>query len=258
MSNQTDRNFDSIAAKFQRNIYQTSKGQLRQAVLLRDLATSSDLQQPVKILDVGAGQGQLALTLAAQGHQVTLADISAEMLQLARQTAHKAGLEQQLQFAHCSLQQLVEQGCQVPVVLCHAMLEWLADPEQAIAQLYQLIQPGGLLSLMFFNLDAKRFGNVLYGNFDYVAQGFTGSKTVPLSPQNPLRPDDVLRWCQQAGFELEVKTGVRCFHDYLREPAMQQSHYQQLLALELEYNQTEPYASLGKYMHFILRVRQGL
>lgn len=256
MSHNTDRNFDSIAAKFQRNIYQTTKGQLRQAILLRDLASSHDLQRPEQILDVGAGQGQLALALAAQGHHVTLADISAEMLQLARQTAYKAGLEQQLKFAHCSLQQLVEQRYQAPVVLCHAMLEWLAEPEQAVTQLARLTQAGGLLSLMFFNLDAQRFGNVLYGNFEYVAQGLTGTKTVPLSPQNPLRPDEVLRWCQQAGFKLELKTGVRCFHDYLREPSMQQSRYQQLLEVELKYNQIEPYASLGKYMHFLLRANE--
>lgn len=254
MDYKIDRNFDSIAGKFQRNIYQTTKGRLRQEVLLRDLAALADLQRSVTILDVGAGQGQLALALAAQGHWVTLADISAEMLMVARQSAQDAGLTTQLQFKHCSLQQLVDTERQAPVVLCHAMLEWLAEPQQAIEQLYQLTEPGGVLSLMFFNQDAKRFGNILYGNFDYVSQGLTGSKTVQLSPQNPLRPDDVLLWCQQAGFTLEVKTGVRCFHDYVREPAMQQSHYQQLLALELQYNQTEPYASLGKYMHFVLRV----
>lgn len=255
MKKKTDRNFDSIAGKFQRNIYQTSKGRLRQDVLLRDLAALVDLKQATKILDVGAGQGQLALVLASQGHRVKLTDISAEMLQLARQAAKDACLESQVQFEQCGLSQLVEKTKPAAVVLCHAVLEWLADPEQAIAQLYQLTKTGGVLSLMFFNQEAKCFGNVLYGNFEYVAQGCAGRKTVPLSPQNPLQPAQVLQWCQQAGFELEVKTGVRCFHDYLRHPSMQQSHYQQLLALELQYNQTEPYASLGKYMHFILRAQ---
>jgi S-adenosylmethionine-dependent methyltransferase len=34
-----DRNFDDIAEKFSRNIYGTTKGQLRQAILWQDLDT---------------------------------------------------------------------------------------------------------------------------------------------------------------------------------------------------------------------------
>jgi S-adenosylmethionine-dependent methyltransferase len=66
-------------------------------------------------------------------------------------------------------------------------------------------------------------------------------------------PQDVLQWCAQAGFSLLGKTGVRCFHDYLRDRTLQQSQFEQLLALELQYNRTEPYASLGRYQHLLLR-----
>ncbi|HEX5792311.1 MAG TPA: SAM-dependent methyltransferase, partial [Rheinheimera sp.] len=78
MKQKTDRSFDGIAAKFQKNIYSSTKGKLRQLVLLRDLSALDILQQPAQVLDVGAGQGQLALALAAQGHRVHLTDISAD------------------------------------------------------------------------------------------------------------------------------------------------------------------------------------
>jgi S-adenosylmethionine-dependent methyltransferase len=133
------------------------------------------------------------------------------------------------------------------------MLEWLAKPELALNQLWQLVAPGGVLSLMYYNKDAKRFSNILYGNFDYVAADFNAKKKVQLSPQNPLEPLRVEQWYQQAGFVLISKTGVRCFHDYLRDRSQQQSHFSQLLALELLYNQQEPYASLGRYTHLLLR-----
>ena len=89
MKIKADRSFDGIAAKFQRNIYSSTKGKLRQSVLLRDLAELDILRQPTRILDVGAGQGQLSLSLAAQGHSIHLTDISGEMLQLAQQQAQQ-------------------------------------------------------------------------------------------------------------------------------------------------------------------------
>lgn len=251
----TDRNFDSIAAKFQQNIYSTTKGRLRQLVLQRDLA---ELALPVDtaVLDVGGGQGQLALWLAALGHPVLLTDISSEMLAIAEQAAQTQQVA--LTVQHAGLQQLAEQVgrgqlAAAPLVLCHAVLEWLADPAAAIGQLWQLTAPGGWLSLMFYNKDAKRFSNIVYGNFNYVLRDLAYKKKVSLSPQNPLDPQDVLQWCQQAGFVLHSKTGVRCFHDYLRDRTEQETAFDQLLEVELRYNRQEPYASLGRYQHVLLK-----
>ncbi len=252
----SDRNFDSIAAKFQQNIYQTSKGQLRQLVLQRDLAELPLLAAPTQVLDIGAGQGQLALWLAAQGHQVHLTDVSAEMLAMAAQSAAGQGLTARLSFSNQSLQQLAADPArqqQYPLVLCHAVLEWLADPEQAIAQLTSLLAPGGMLSLMFYNIDAKRLSNIIYGNFNYVLRDLSYKKKVSLSPQHPLDPAKVSQWCQQQGLQQLSKTGVRCFHDYLRDRSQQQTQFDLLLETELRYNRLEPYASLGRYQHLLLQ-----
>ncbi len=250
-----DRNFDRLAERFQQNIYLTSKGKLRQAVLMRDLLELPLLAKPCQVLDVGGGQGQLALQLAARGHQVQLTDISADMLAIAATAAAKAGLQQQLNIRHCALQQLPAAlaGQQFELVLCHAVLEWLAEPAAAITQLRQLVAPGGILSLMFYNKDAQRFSNIVYGNFAYVQADMTVKKPVRLNPQHAACPAEVLQWCEDAKFRLISKTGVRCFHDYLRDRALQQSQYAALEALELQYNRQEPYASLGRYTHFILQ-----
>ncbi|MGI5308973.1 methyltransferase domain-containing protein [Rheinheimera sp. WS51] len=252
-NNKQDRNFDNIAAKFGRNIYDTTKGKIRQHVLMRDLQQLELLQQPCHILDVGAGQGQIALQLAALGHSVLLTDISSEMLAIAKQHAQSLQISN-VQFEQVSLAHLVQkEQSGYKLVLCHAMLEWLSEPQAAIAQLSQLLSPGGILSLMFYNKDAKRLSNIIYGNFDYVVADMQVKKKVPLSPQHPLQPEEVLSWCKQAGLNLIAKTGVRCFHDYLRNLSQQQSHFEQLLALELQYNRQEPYASLGRYQHLILQ-----
>lgn len=56
-----DRNFDDIAEKFSRNIYGTTKGQLRQAILWQDL-------QP--LLDrLGPGHCEFLTRAAAKGRR---------------------------------------------------------------------------------------------------------------------------------------------------------------------------------------------
>lgn len=248
----TDQSFDGIAGKFAKNIYQTSKGRLRQAVLLRDLLERTELANPCRILDVGAGQGQLALALARQGHQLTLTDVSGDMLRLAEQEALAQGVS--IECHELALQALVAKGWpRFSVVLCHAVLEWLEDPAAALAELRQLVTDDGLVSLMFYNIDAKRLGNIIYGNFEYVKSDLTCKKKVRLSPQNPLNPMEVATWCQQAGFEIVQKTGVRCFHDYLRDRQQQEANYDELLEVELRFNRQEPYASLGRYQHLLLK-----
>ena len=66
-----DRNFDDIAEKFSRNIYGTTKGQLRQAILWQDLdrVLAEMGPQKLRVLDAGGGEGQTAIKMAERGHR---------------------------------------------------------------------------------------------------------------------------------------------------------------------------------------------
>ena len=46
-------------------------------------------------------------------------------------------------------------------MLCHAVLEWLAEPHAILPVLHQLCAPGGWLSLAFYNRDALIYRNLL-------------------------------------------------------------------------------------------------
>ncbi len=72
-----DRNFDDIAEKFFRNIYGTTKGQLRQAILWQDLDRVLAEMGPAKTAcaGCGSGEGQTAIKMAERGHQVILCDL---------------------------------------------------------------------------------------------------------------------------------------------------------------------------------------
>ncbi len=251
-----DRNFDDIAEKFARNIYGTTKGQLRQAILWQDLDQLLDVlpQRPLRILDAGGGEGQTAIRMAERGHQVTLCDLSSEMLTRAQRASQEKAVSGNMQFIHCAAQE-IGQHLESPVdlILFHAVLEWVSDPLAVLNALWETLAPGGALSLMFYNANGLLMHNMVAGNFAYVQQGMPKRKKRTLSPDHPRNPDDVYRWLEQIGWTITGKTGVRVFHDYLREKHRQRDEFEELLELETRYCRQEPYISLGRYIHVTAR-----
>ncbi|EKE86913.1 methyltransferase domain-containing protein [Idiomarina xiamenensis] len=253
---QQDGSFSGISAKFARNIYATSKGRLRMAVLQQQLAGLIESPQPLRVLDIGAGQGQFNSYFAQHGHTVIHTDIAADMIAAAKQHHQQLGVADAYQYWQASLYDLPDLlQQQFDVVLCHAVLEWLVQPAQAIAVLRQLLAADGQLSLMFYNRDAKLFANMVYGNFAYVSDDLTVKKTVRLSPQNPIDPTAVDSWLAAQQLQVIQRTGVRCFHDYLRDKTDQQ-RFDELLALELRYCQHPTFQPLGRYQHWLIQHQQ--
>lgn len=244
--------FSGISQKFSKSIYDTTKGQLRMAVLKRDLAPLL-AGQPCLLLDVGAGLGQVNQWFQEKGFSVVHSDLSTEMVEEAERRHKAAGMGERCEYIQAGLTDLVSQSpsIQYDIILCHAVLEWLPDTELAIKQLARLLKPGGKLSLMFYNHHAQLFANAIYGNFDYIERGLKVKKTVRLSPQNPAIPEQVDSWLRNEGLEVQQKTGVRCFHDYLRN-IEHQHRFDELLALEMKYNQMSPYRELGRYQHWLI------
>ncbi|WP_028116784.1 methyltransferase domain-containing protein [Ferrimonas senticii] len=253
-----DISFDGRAAKFANNIYGTSKGQVREAVLWHLLQQGLLPQLPLagRVLDAGGGQGQLARRVAAAGHQVVLTDLSQEMLMLAQEQAEHAGLAARFQYIHGPIQALAEQQlAPFDAVICHAVLEWLADPEPVIAELYQQLKPGGRLSLAFFNYQGAELHNLVAGNFDNLGEAMTTKKTrrVRMVPQHPLHNDRVIAMAEAVGFTVVEQAGVRVIHDYLRDKSLQRTQLERLIELELEFCRKPLYRDIGRYTHLLLQ-----
>lgn len=247
-NNEQDQSFDKFADKFEKNIYGSTKGRLRHELLVHHLQRNITLDGPsLDVLDAGGGTGVMTEVLLDLGHKVTLSDMSSEILLLAKQ---KLGEHNNLDIQHKDILSL-SNTTQYDLVICHAVLEWLQDPAAVIRKLVDLVKPEGHLSLSFFNYDAQLFGNMLYGNFDYVEQGMVSKNIVRLSPKNPQKPKTILSQLETLPVQVIKKTGIRCFHDYLKQPEKQSSDYEQLKQLEIQYGSTEPYLWLGKYFLII-------
>jgi ubiquinone/menaquinone biosynthesis C-methylase UbiE len=109
---------------------------------------------PSRILDIGGGPGRYSLWLAELGHRVTLADLSTDLLTIAKQRAeeHRVALDgiveadarRMSQFADASYGSVV---CLGP--LYHLLLE--SDRRSASAEVFRVLQPGGIIFAAFLN-----------------------------------------------------------------------------------------------------------
>lgn len=251
-----DRNFDDLAERFSKNIYGTKKGMVRQAILWDELdALLPTLPAgPLSVLDAGGGVGQISCGLATRGHQVVLCDLSAEMLKLAEAHALAEGVSHNMQFKQISAQQVGEHlDKPVDLVLFHAVLEWVAQPEEVLQALWRTLKPGGVLSLMFFNRHALTLRLLTLGNFGYLQANMSKRKKRTLSPDYPRDPEEVYRWLADCGFEIEQRAGIRVFCDYMKEQAAALKDVESIIEMERRYCRQEPFLSLGRYIHVTAR-----
>jgi S-adenosylmethionine-dependent methyltransferase len=251
-----DTNFDGIATAFEDEIYGSSKGFIRLHVLWEDLLTAiPELRHGgLSVLDVGGGSGHLALRLARLGNSVVLSDASREMLDRAESAIPAAGFRDAITIVHAGIQDL---GAVLTdtfdVVLCHAVLEWLAQPQAAVAELAQFLKSDGWLSLMFYNRNAALLKRVLRGEF---AAALREHQDGP-SPRGwgdgavPLAEDDVHAWLAECRLAVRSRAGVRIFHDHLSEAQRTADQLDELLAVELELRGQEPFASLAQHIHLV-------
>lgn len=248
----SDRHFDELATRFAEKIYGGAKGAIRLAVLQADLAEALP-ERKLRVLDVGAGLGHMSLWLAQHGHDVTLAEPAEPMLIGARQRFAEAG--QSATFIQAPWQELLGQLQQpYDLVLCHAVLEWLAEPAAILPVLHQLTEKNGWLSLAFYNKDALIYRNLLKGHFRKLRKERFAGEGQSLTPQRPVDPRELAAQLEQH-WQVESRSGVRVFHDYMPQEFQAKAELVDLLEMELAQRRHPTFAGLGRYLHWICRPR---
>lgn len=252
----SDADFDAYGQAFLHNVYGSSKGRVRLEVLAKDLL--SGIPQLVAggltVLDAGGGAGQLSIRLATLGNRVVLADPSQQMLNEAAAAIERAGVTDRVRLVRsdiAGLPQAVDGS--FAVVLCHAVLEWLADPRTAVMRLAPLLDVGGVLSLAFYNRNASVLKRMLRGEFTQALREASGQIQArdQGSAAVALAERDVREWIYQAGMTVYAKAGIRIFHDHLRAAYRTAEQMDDLLAAERQLRQEEPFASLGQHIHLL-------
>lgn len=248
----SDKSFDSLLGRFQKNIYGSRKGEIRFSILW-DYFDSELLphlpKRPLRVLDAGCGLGQFSGKLLELGHHLTLCDISNEMLSVAREQIPPQ-YHNRARFIHSPIQELPATISEpFDLVLCHAVLEWLEEPETVIETLSRLTSNGGSLSLMFYNQAALVFRNLIRGNWYKIQSGKLAGDPGGLTPINPLQLQEVSQWLTQYGYAVQELIGLRTFFDYLPKQLQNERDLKDILALEARYSRQAEYQGLARYLH---------
>ena len=251
-----DRNFDDIADRFEKRIYGGLKGRVRLAVIDAEIEHALQLlgRAQLDVLDIGCGLGQHAIRLAEQGHKVVANELSQKMLDVAKQNASLARIAHPIDFVNGPYQDLSIEPSSLDLILCHAVIEWLAQPDRLFPAISTWLKPNGLMSLSFYNPAAKEYRNLIRGNFDWLEQQRTyESDDGSLTPNQPCSLEQVESWANAAGLSVIRSKGIRVFSDYIVERRGGLADEDSVLEMECRYAGKEPFKWLGRYIHLLLQ-----
>ncbi|MEM7541174.1 MAG: class I SAM-dependent methyltransferase [Pseudomonadota bacterium] len=156
--------------------------------------TDSYLRSHNTVLEIGCGTGSTALHHATRVQHIRALDISTKMIEIARNKAERAGVDN-IDFEIASVDAPGHEGVTYDVIIAHSILHLLSDVDQALSQLSALLKPGGLL--ISTTACIKDFMPV----FKLLAPLGRWARLMPYV--NVFGETDLIRWHQDAGFQIE-------------------------------------------------------
>lgn len=97
----------------------------------------------MQVLEFGCGTGSTAIAHAPFVAQIRAIDVSAKMLDIARQKAAAAGIDN-VHFELSSIDALDAPEASFDAVMAHSILHLLDDRDAVIAKVHRLLKPGGV------------------------------------------------------------------------------------------------------------------
>lgn len=102
-----------------------------------------------KVLDCGAGTGELSLAASDNADSVLCTDLSKNMLKQTQRKARALGADN-IEFAARNIFDLQDPDDTYDVVIAGNVLHLLTNPQGAVKEMYRVLKPGGKLLLPTF------------------------------------------------------------------------------------------------------------
>lgn len=131
--------WDRMAARYARQPVADEASYQRKLEMTRGY-----LDADMALLEIGCGTGSTAIVHAPHVKHILATDISAKMLEIAKEKTEAKGIEN-ISFQCVAVDELEVEKGSIDVVLALSILHLLPDWRQALVRLNELLKPGGLL-----------------------------------------------------------------------------------------------------------------
>ncbi|MFE2914622.1 class I SAM-dependent methyltransferase [Kitasatospora indigofera] len=213
------------------------------------------------VLDVGCGDGEMVLRLAAAGHRVVGVEKSPGMLATATgRVAAAPDLAGRVTLLEGDIGNLPYADSSFDAVVCHGVVMYLPDSAAPVADLARLVAADGILSVLTKNSLAVGVREALTGRYataraqiESGQAASVGNLGITTRGDTPDHLDDLAR---AAGLTPLPWQGVRIFHDHRTDWKPTETEYQEALATEWAASSRSPYRELGRLVHAVAR-REG-
>lgn len=233
--------------------YDGLQGQVRLAVLHRQLKEHLP-DSPAEIVDVGAGGGNLAISLAEGGHRVTMVEPSPGMQEVAKAAVASLNHEvaARIELVDADAAGAPDRlGRSFDVVLCHGVVMYV-DRDPLLDSLAALASHGGLVSIMAKSRPGlvtaaalqQRWGDALEA-FD--AEGEVNRLGLTTRADTV---EEITDEMTDRGVSAIAWYGVRLYSEWVADDVPLEHA---LVDLEFEASKRDPYRLLSRLFHWVGR-----
>ena len=215
--------------------------------------------EALTILDAGGGNGLEAVAFAQQGHTVALVDYSAEMLAEARQNVESNLVGERVEIYQgevSSIPQLFPPA-RFDVALCHNVLQYVDDLDQALQAISYAVKPGGFISIICINRYSESYRLALQELDLQAAYAGLEAKVIRSkmfnAPMTAYSADDLHAPLLKAGCRVVGQYGIRCVNDYIpnNEIKYDPNFAAEMEKLELALSDKFPYYLIARFFHIV-------
>ncbi|MFI8963005.1 methyltransferase domain-containing protein [Streptomyces sp. NPDC053493] len=256
------RTFDTAVAAWQ-DWQEAPWGRLRYAVAEAGLARHLDAvgAGPLRVLDLGGGDGGDAVRLAGRGHHVTVVDYAPAMLETAARRAAAAGVADRITCVEADIAALpmeLTDGA-FDVVLCHGVLPYSPDARATLRVALGAARAGGIVSVIAMNRHSEPLrAAVRTMDPDAVLAALDADhvRTDLFDTELRLHTAEELTATLRALGCAEVHHyGIRVFCDYIPDDTVKHDpdYYARLERLEIATAGRAPHKHTARLLHLIAR-----
>ena len=206
--------FSAIAPSYDLNnrIHSFGLDQSWRKRTVREVSARLGSLRDKKVLDVACGTGDLTELLYKAGANATGGDYTPAMLEIAKTKSRKLNnSSDRIRYVNADATKLAFDNATFDAVTIAFGLRNVSSPDQAIAEFFRVLRPGGVLAILEFDQPSSKFVRFFHNLYTERIMPFTATliardrsgayKYLPRSVATFLSPQGIAQFAAASGFE---------------------------------------------------------